>query len=374
MPLSMPALSVVSRGGGTMRCSGPRMFAVLATLVWVAAGQLWAADPVQVCTQHLKTIGRALAQYQRDHGAYPPRLSALYPKYVKQKAIFFCPADKSLGRTRGYAPDPRMHVSYSYEMGSGKWQLLRLQLGYLTGKPISTWRDLRTVMRANFGDMVPIVQCWHHNAAPSGGRASPQPFVLNLTASGHVYRSIATWEADPQVLASVLECLERDLKAGPTQFAARWNPVALHGYLQTVADRWQGTRVGAPQNLRLQLLRAAGRLESTAAAVRRDSPRVYMAAAGAYRLAGLVQSAAGCYEKAMASPEVRQEAGLALARMYESVGRMGDAEKACARIDPGSKLVGTEAPDFSLKDTAGNSVRLSEFRGKVVLLEFLTFG
>ncbi len=38
-----------------------------------------------------------------------------------------------------------------------------------------------------------------------------------------------------------------------------------------------------------------------------------------------------------------------------------------------SKLItpGELAPDFELKDVQGNSVRLSEFRGKPVVLSFL---
>jgi peroxiredoxin len=32
---------------------------------------------------------------------------------------------------------------------------------------------------------------------------------------------------------------------------------------------------------------------------------------------------------------------------------------------------GELAPDFELKDTAGNTVRLSDFRGKPVVLSFL---
>jgi peroxiredoxin len=38
-----------------------------------------------------------------------------------------------------------------------------------------------------------------------------------------------------------------------------------------------------------------------------------------------------------------------------------------------SKLItpGERAPDFELKDVQGNSVRLSDFRGKPVVLSFL---
>ena len=37
---------------------------------------------------------------------------------------------------------------------------------------------------------------------------------------------------------------------------------------------------------------------------------------------------------------------------------------------PAPSLVGREAPDFTLKSTAGQNLRLSEYRGQVVLLNF----
>lgn len=37
---------------------------------------------------------------------------------------------------------------------------------------------------------------------------------------------------------------------------------------------------------------------------------------------------------------------------------------------PSSPMVGGFAPDFLLKDVTGNDVKLSEYRGKIVLLEF----
>jgi peroxiredoxin len=37
---------------------------------------------------------------------------------------------------------------------------------------------------------------------------------------------------------------------------------------------------------------------------------------------------------------------------------------------PGAAVLGREAPDFTLKSTAGDNLRLSEFRGQVVLINF----
>jgi len=183
------------------------------------------------------------------------------------------------------------------------------------------------------------------------------------------------WEFDPRVFSSVLEYLERDLKAGPARFASRWNAQALHGYIEAVRSVTFPRPGGVPQPVRQRLVRVAGRLESLAAASKqRSAPFLHMSAGSAYWLGGAMQLAAASYEKAMASPEVRQEAGLTLARLYESAGQPEKAAESLARVDPGAKLVGSKAPDFELKDVSGKAVRLSEFTGKVVLLDFLTFG
>ncbi|MDJ0928019.1 MAG: redoxin domain-containing protein [Gammaproteobacteria bacterium] len=45
-----------------------------------------------------------------------------------------------------------------------------------------------------------------------------------------------------------------------------------------------------------------------------------------------------------------------------------------ASVQAGSKLVGESAPDFALKSTAGKNLRLSEYRGELVLLTFWSAG
>ena len=44
-----------------------------------------AMDP---CTEHLKTIGNALAAYEHDNGKLPDQLSDLFPKYVAEASQF----------------------------------------------------------------------------------------------------------------------------------------------------------------------------------------------------------------------------------------------------------------------------------------------
>ena len=58
------------------------------------------------------------------------------------------------------------------------------------------------------------------------------------------------------------------------------------------------------------------------------------------------------------------------------IGAVAAAMLACAAVAPGlaapppAGVLGREAPDFTLKSTAGENLRLSEYRGQVVLINF----
>jgi len=43
------------------------------------------------CTGNIKKLNAALVAYANDHGAYPQKLSDLYPKYVSDLNVFVCP-------------------------------------------------------------------------------------------------------------------------------------------------------------------------------------------------------------------------------------------------------------------------------------------
>jgi hypothetical protein len=125
-------------------------------------------DPVELCTRHLKEIGRALAAYQRDHEDLPGHLSDLFPGYVADPAIFHCPADASAGKPLpSWAPgDAKRPISYLYEMSverlSPDLAGVALGLGPERLQSGATWREAKRLDQYHFGDRVPVVSCWHH--------------------------------------------------------------------------------------------------------------------------------------------------------------------------------------------------------------------
>jgi hypothetical protein len=186
---------------------------------------------VAACTRNLQAIGRSLEAYQRDYGELPPHLSDLRPKYLKDKLLFHCPNDPSPGKPgfEGAAADPKLSISYSYEMSTDRTSVRCFLLG--PRPPGMTWREQKAAQRVNFGDRVPVIRCWYHTDT-RGGNA--RPIVLNLTLSGQVFRSQGRWELEADTVAAVLACMERDVAMGAETFRRRWRAPKIVEYLEAV--------------------------------------------------------------------------------------------------------------------------------------------
>ena len=145
---------------------------------------------IELCTQNLLTIGKAIQTYQKEHEDFPEWLSDLHPKYLADAHVFICPADDKEGQT-GFDPnidfvaisraigttsslrdiDSKMPMSYGYQLAP-------------------EYRDKKIEQRLVFGDVIPLVRCWHH--------VNGDFEALNLSFSSQIYRSSIIWEHTPE--------------------------------------------------------------------------------------------------------------------------------------------------------------------------------
>ena len=148
---------------------------------------------IEICTQNLITIGKAIQGYKKEHDDFPVWLSDLHPKYLTDANVLICPADKAGGKTDlSMNTDPKMPVSYSYQF-----------------HPV--YRDEKTEQRKVYGDAVPLVRCRHHED-------SEFP-CINLSFSYNISRSTYVWEAAPEQLygtpEKAINALEATLQQHP---------------------------------------------------------------------------------------------------------------------------------------------------------------
>jgi hypothetical protein len=196
--------------------------------------------------------------------------------------------------------------SYLYEM-----TLDRRPGGALLGQgPIetpTTWRSFKMAQRAQFGNRVPVVSCWHHLR---------RGYRLNLTPTGQVYRSEMYWEFDPNVAPVVLTRMQRDLAGAPGLFGLRWRWNALAWYGLALAGR------GSPETQH-RFLALARRLSEEAETDVGEAEGSRWSAVGSMWWAGGDQkSAIAAYTRAMERPgEHRATPYLLLAALYDDMGR-----------------------------------------------------
>jgi CubicO group peptidase (beta-lactamase class C family) len=243
-------------------------------------------DGLTICAEQLRTIGRALDDYQRHHGELPPYLSDLYPQYVADLALFHCPADPSSGDPLfPELADPKMPISYLYALNKER---VPPHLGFWLVPESSaevTWRDVAVMQRGYFGDRVPAIRCRHH-----------RPIFVHLTLAGQVYCTRRHWEHDPKTVDVLLERLEQDLAQDLARFTARWLTPTVESYFASLLDP------PLPRPVRARLGAVADRLSSEAprlpAASQGDACRLV---ARLYRAAGQLRKASQSYKNALRS-------------------------------------------------------------------------
>ncbi len=288
---------------------------------------------IEICTHNLQEISKAIQSYQMEHGDHPELLSDLHPKHLTEADVLICPADKKGGKS--YYPqltDPKKPVSYDYQ----------LQTAYQK-------RVLE--MRTMFGDVTPLVRCWHHNE----GRPTN---TLNMSFAYKVNQSSVLWYS---------------------------SPVQLYGSVETAIDVLEAGLQKMPDNVRFfsiyaslhKLYMKAERKEDAANLIDRfktvmDSNNAYHYSyvGDMFRAMNRHDEELQLYEdleKQMPKNRVVLER---LAKIYKERGNEELALEYRKKYVPGLAFLGEMVPDFSATDLDGKPISIEAYRGKVVLVDF----
>ena len=286
---------------------------------------------IEICTQNLVAIGKAIEAYKKEHGDFPEWLSDLHPKHLADANTLICPADEKGGKTIfSLNTDPKMPVSYGYQFHS-------------------EYREEKSAQREMYGDVMPLVRCRHHTNEDFD--------CLNLSFSSKIYKSSHVWESTPEDLYGSHEAAI----------------TALEDALARHPDSQRFFEV-CPQLIRLYT--KVGNEQSANALIERLKSDATKDLDG-YRMLFDVLVRAERYEEMLeifkAAEQQHPDAEPILWRLayiYRKLGNIELADVYDRKADPKYELWGKSVPDFSATDLDGNPISLQDYHGKVVLLDF----
>ncbi len=287
---------------------------------------------IEICTQNLLAIGKAIQTYQKEHNDFPQWLSDLHPKYLADANSLLCPAD-----TKGGKPlflinaDPKMPVSYGYQFHTG-------------------YRERTREKIAVYGDVIPLARCRHH---------TNQSFAcLNLSFSFKVYQSSNVWERTPEEMYGTPEKTITALEAGLQR--QQDNEPSFNLYFSLVRLYIE---VGRQEDAN----RPINRFKS---AIRPDDLQAHFLLCTMLEMANRDEEVLEVLEKLEERYPDNYYVLDELARIHEELGNSELAEEYRKKVNPMSELVGKVVPDFSATDLDGKPISLQQYRGKVILLDF----
>ena len=289
-------------------------------------------ENVEICKQHLLKIGKAIQVYQKEQDDFPEWLSELYPKYLPDADILLCPGDRVGGKAL-FPPniDPKMPVSYGYGLRPG-------------------YRESTPKNRAMYGDVIPLVRCRHH---------ANQPFeCLNLSFAFKVYPSSRVWEYTPEEMYGTPEKTIEALENGLQRQAD--NPPFFYVYRSLARLYIEVGREKDAENL-------ANHFKST---MNPDDLQAHFVLGAMLEIANQHQEMLKVFEKLEERYPDDHDVLDELVRIHEKLGNSELAKEYRQKADPTSELIGRVVPNFSTTDLDGKLISLSDYRGKVVLLDF----
>ena len=289
---------------------------------------------IELCTQNLIAIGKAIEIYQKAHDDFPEWLSDLYPKYLVDSNVLTCPEDKYGGKAgRPWNIDPKMSVSYDYQF-------------------YPEYRGKKSEQRKVYGDAMPLVRCRHH--------ANEDLHILNLSFSYMVYKSSVNWEYTPEDMYGsdeiAITTFEETLERYPddTRFFSLY-PGLVRLYTKTGDE--------SAADVVIEQLKSVMKLEIPS----------YPTLWNLWNILVMMERYEALLEIFTAAEQQYPDERFILERLSFIHERLGNTELAEAygrKFDPRYELLGMPVPDFSATDLNGNPISLQEYRGKVVLLNF----
>ena len=284
---------------------------------------------IEICTQNLVAIGKAVEAYKKEHGDFPEWLSELYPKYLPDANHLLCPADELGGKPVFTSnADPKMPVSYGYQFHP-------------------EYRAMKSEERLIYGDVIPLARCRHHkNQAFASLNLS---FAFKVFWSSGMYTPEEMYGSHEAAITALEETLEQH-PDDPRFFEIYPRLISLY------------TNVGNEQSANAIIERLKS-YKTTDLDYYRMLFDVLVRAKRYEELLEIFKAAEQQHPNA-------QPIHARLAHIYEKLGNTELADVYERKADPTYELWGKLVPDFSATDLDGTPISLQDYRGKVVLLDF----
>ena len=294
-------------------------------------------ENIEICTQNLTAIGKAVQAYHNDHGDFPTWLSELYPKYLSNANLFLCPADEEGGKAvYSINEDPNMPVSYGYQFHP-------------------KYREEKTEERLIYGDVIPLARCRHHEN---------QDFeCLNLSFGFKVYPSsgISTPEEEYGTPEKAVVALETGLQRLPDYTDSFFSKRASELYRSLVRLY---NEVGRAED-------AEGLINHFKSIIKSDDFKAQFVLGEMFETVKRNEAALSVFEKLVGQYPNGYEILTKLAEIHWKLGNSKLAIEYHYKTETSkSELIGKPLPDFSATDLNGKSISLQDYRGKVVLFDF----
>lgn len=286
---------------------------------------------IEICTQNLLAMDKAIHTYVKEQGDYPNWLSDLYPKYLSDTNILTCPADEEGGEPiLSYNTDPKMPVSYDYQFHP-------------------EYREEKSEQRLVYGDVVPLVRCRHH--------ANGDTDCLNLSFASNIYKSAGNWEFSPENLYGSEEEAISALEDALARFPDDERFSDLYGQLRQLYIKTGNEQAAHTTVERLQSL---AKLDIEGYRI------LFSIFDDMERYEELLE----IFEKAERQHPDAEPILWRIAYIHRKLGYIELADIYDRKADPKYELIGKPIPEFSEIDLDGDPISIQDYQGKIVLLNF----